>query len=370
MRIAFLYIAEAYQCYHGAAVALELATRPGWDVVNLYNDPETPHHLERIRSAYDAPPLPERRLRRSAPTRALQRIRLLGMFKDLVMRDNAAELDRFDAIFAVENTVAALRRLGVRRPRLIYAPHGFGDRARGFIPRIATFDHVLLAGPKTEARMLAAGLVRPGDYTLTGSVKVETGARLAATTPLPFMRPGPVVLFNPHKEPRLTSWHRFIDPLLAGFAQEPAMNLLVAPHVKLFRRRSEAVRARWRGRGSGNVIVDPGSDRSVDTSYTAAADIYVGDVSSQLYEFLTRPRPCVFLNAHGIDWRDDPSFVHWHLGDVVDDPAQVMDAIRAAPARHHLYRERQKAMAAASLGDTGPGAARRAADAIAAFLQR
>lgn len=370
MRVAFLYIAEAYQCYHGAAVALQLAARTGWEVVNLFNDSETPHHLDRIAAAYGAAPLPQRRLRRSLPTRALQRIRMLGMFKDLVMRDNAAELNGYDAIFAVENTVAALQRLGVQRPKLIYSPHGFGDRARGFIPRIATFDFVLLAGTKTEARMLDAGLIRPGDYALTGSVKVETGERLASTLPLGFARPGPVVLYNAHKEPKLTSWHRFIEPLLAGFAREDAMNLLVAPHVKLFRRRSAAVRAAWRARGTANVIVDPGSDRSVDTSYTAAADIYVGDVSSQVYEFLAKPRPCVFLNAHGLDWRDDPSFAHWHLGDVVDDPADLMAAIRAAPARHHLYRERQAALAAASLGDCRPGIAARAADAVAAFLAR
>ena len=139
---------------------------------------------------------------------------------------------------------------------------------------------------------------------------------------------------------------------------------------KLFRRRSEKLREAWRARGSANVIVDPGSDRSVDTSYTAAADIYVGDVSSQVYEFLIVPRPCVFLNAHGIDWRQDPSFAHWHLGDVVDDPAQLMDAIRAAPARHHLYREAQETLAAASLGDRRPGIAKRAADAVAAFMTR
>ena len=370
MRIAFLYIAEAYQCYHGGAIALELASRPGWEVVNLYNDPETPHHLERIRAAYGAPPVPEHRLRRSLLTRTLQRIRILGMFKDLTMRDNVAELNRYDAVFAVENSVASLRRLGADRPRLIYAPHGFGDRARGFIARIATFDFVLLAGAKTEQRMLREGLVRKGDYALTGSVKLETGERLADQARLDFAGEKPVVLYNAHKEPKLTSWHRFIEPMLAGFAQDPSLNLLVAPHVKLFRRRSEKLRARWRGRSSPNILVDPGSDRSVDTSYTAAADIYVGDVSSQVYEFLTRPRPCVFLNAHGIDWKDDPSFAHWHLGDVVDDPAQLMDAIRAAPARHHLYRDRQESMAAASLGNRAPGIAQRAADAVDAFLHR
>jgi CDP-glycerol glycerophosphotransferase (TagB/SpsB family) len=157
--------------------------------------------------------------------------------------------------------------------------------------------------------------------------------------------------------------------MLAGFADANDLNLIVAPHVKMFRRHDGKVRDGWRARRTANVLIDPGSDQSVDTSYAAIADIYVGDVSSQVYEFLVRPRPCVFLNAHAIDWRDDPSFVHWQLGDVIDDPSALMAAIRAAPGRHHLYRARQEALAAATLGDRSPGAARRAADAVASFLQ-
>lgn len=369
MRIAFLYIAEAYQCYHGAAIALELARRTGWTIVNHYNDPETPHHLARIAEAWGAAGIEEKPLVRSPLTRALQRMKRLGMFKDMVMRDNVAELNGYDAVFAVEDTVSALRRLGATRPRLIYNPHGVGDRARGFVRDVAIFDLVLLAGEKTAARMLAEGLIREGGYALTGSVKLDTAARIAQTSQLPFAATQTTVLYNAHKERKLTSWPRFVEPMLAGFAADPSMNLIVAPHVKLFRRRSEAVRAHWRARSTANVLVDPGSDRSVDMSYAAASDIYVGDVSSQVYEFLTSPKPCVFLNAHRVDWRDDPSFAHWHLGDVVDDPADLMDAIRAAPARHALYRDRQEAMAKASLGDVSPGAAARAAEAVIAYLE-
>lgn len=370
MKIAFLYIAEAYQCYHGAAIAIELAGRPGVDVVSLYHDPETPRHLERVRRAFDAPEGTCRRLRRSAATRLLQGARVLGSFKERELRDNRAELDGYDAVVTVENTVAAARGVGVEHPVLIYTPHGFGDRAYGFVPRIATFDFVLLAGEKTEARMLGAGLVRPGAYALTGSVKLETAARLARWAAPPFAQRRPTVLYNPHFAPELTSWGRFVEPMLAGFAAQDARNLIVAPHVKMFHRRSARARRRWTGRSGDTVLVDTGSDRSIDTSYLAAADIYVGDSSSQLYEFLWRPRPCVFLNAHGVDWRDDPSYAHWHLGEVVDRPERLMGAIADAPARHHRYVERQLALTAASLGERRDGAAKRAADAIMDFMGR
>jgi hypothetical protein len=364
LRIAFLYIAEAYQCYHAAAIALELARRPGVEVINLFNDNETPHHLERIRQAHGADALPEAPLRKSWLTRNLQKLKRLGMWKRMVMFDNRKQLNQFDAILAVENSVAALRPLGVDQPMMAYVPHGSGDRSRGFIKRIAAFDLVMPAGEKTARRMLDEGLITPETYALPGYVKLETAGYIARATARPFANNRPIVLYNPHKAPELESWTRFIEPMLAAFAAQEEFNLIVAPHVKYFYRRTPEVRAAWEARGNDRIKIDLGSDRSVDTSYSEMADIYIGDVSSQIYEFLVRPRPCIFLNAHDIDWRDDPSFRHWHLGDVVSDPAALMDAVRNAIPRHGLYAERQERLAQETLGDRSPGAAKRAADAM------
>ena len=370
MEIAFIYIAEAYQCYHGAAIAIELAKRSGASITSFYTDPDTPRHLQRIHDAFGAPPPRTMRLHESAITRSLRGLKYLGVFKHRVLRDNRKALDGFDAIVSVENTVAMARDEGIDHPKLIYTPHGFGDRAYAFVPRIATFDFVLVAGEKTEQRMLAGGLIRPGDYALTGSIKLETGAKLAQSEGPLFADARATILYNPHFDPKLRSWDRFIEPMLGGFAAQDELNLIAAPHVKLFRHSSEAAKARWRARSTPSIVVDPGSDRSIDTSYLWSSDIYIGDSSSQVYEFLARPRPCLFLNAHGVDWRNDPNYVHWHLGDVIDDPAQLMHAVRAAPERHHLYVERQEAARRATFGEDLGSPSIRAADAIRDFLSR
>lgn len=370
LKIAVVYIAEAYQCYHGAGAALRLAAEPGVEVTSFYFDADTPRHLERIHRAFDAPPMPVRRLRRSVLTRLLQDLQVLGSFKHRTLRDNRSVLDRFDAIFTVENTVAMARREGIGHPRLIYTPHGFGDRAYAFVDRIATFDFVLLAGRKTEARMLEGGLIRSGDYALTGSIKLETADRLVSSEAPLFADERPIVLYNPHFQPELNSWRRFFDPLLSGFEAQDTFNCIVAPHVKMFRKASPAARRRIEQRSTTAIRIDTGSDRSVDSSYVSAASIYVGDVSSQVYDFLATPRPCVFLNAHGVDWRADPNYIHWHLGDVVDDPADVMAAIAAAPERHALYRDRQEELADETLGDRSGSPSERAADAVLRFLRR
>ena len=92
--------------------------------------------------------------------------------------------------------------------------------------------------------------------------------------------------------------------------------------------------------------------------------------SSQVYEFLAKPRPCVFLNAHGVEWRDDPNFVHWHLGDVVDDPADLISAIASAKDRHPLYIERQRKAAIDTFGTAEGSPSERGADAMLSYLSR
>lgn len=116
------------------------------------------------------------------------------------------------------------------------------------------------------------------------------------------------------------------------------------------------------------ILIDLQSDRLFDMSYTSGADIYLGDVSSQVYEFVGTPRPCLFLNAHGVDWVGDPDYLFWTLGDVLDDLAQLPSALDQAPARHALYSAEQCERLARSIGGDPAGAARRGAEAISRFL--
>ena len=110
--------------------------------------------------------------------------------------------------------------------------------------------------------------------------------------------------------------------------------------------------------------------RMVAEALRGGASVADGDVSSQVYEFLARPRPCLFLDAHATDWRGNPDYRFWTLGDVVDDIAAIPAALDAAPARHPLYAAAQRAAVAESVGGDPAGAAERGARAIIAFLRR
>jgi hypothetical protein len=123
-----------------------------------------------------------------------------------------------------------------------------------------------------------------------------------------------------------------------------------------------------RYRNRPNMLMDTGSMASIDMTYTLAADIYLGDVSSQVYEFLWRPRPCLFLDAHGVDgWQDDPNYRFWHTGQVLRDTAELAPALARASLLQHDYVAAQRQLFAETFDAQAVPASIRAADAIAEF---
>lgn len=296
-----------------------------------------------------------------------------------ILRENLARFAALDALVVPEITSTRLRtKYGMHRPRLIYVPHGAGDGAAGFLPATRHFDLVLLSGEKIRNRMLALGLVSERNAVIVGYPKFD----LADTGKQPrlFADDKPVVLYNPHFNPLLSSWYRFGPALLRWFASQSRFNLVFAPHVMLHRRtvhtslihRRIAVRPpipREAIRHPG-ILIDTGSRRSIDMSYVRAADIYLGDVSSQIYEWIQRPRPAIFLDTHKPGRDRAPDYAHWSLGEVLDDPAGVPDALERAVRDPGRFAAQQKQAASATFSITDRPAGERAADAILSFLEQ
>ncbi len=370
MKLAFVFIAEAYQVYHAAAVMFELMSRDGIEVDVFHLDPATPQHLDILANAHGVPAVRSRKLVANLLGRTIQSTKVLGLAKSSVMAANEDLLRHYDAIVSTEVHIDRLfeGEPKSRRPARIFITHGAGTR---FIPsshQRNDCDLVLAKGPGDMEHRLRPGEIKPEQIVAAGYTKMVSSALLAGqATPL-FDNDNPTVLYNPHKERKERSWDRFLTPLLDGFRADRSRNLIVAPHVKLFHRRSEKTRDKYRAMSDETILVDPGSSRVMDNTYTELADIYVGDVSSQVVEFVSRPRPCVFINAHGVDWKDDPHYELWHLGEVVENPDEIMPAIARAFDMHDQYRDRQQAFADHQLGDTSETSVVRTADLITDFV--
>lgn len=371
LRVAVLLGAEAYQAYHAADIGFELASREDVDVEFVALLPEALDQLKRLERTAENAGIARRLLYVPPHLKLLQSARLLGTLKTRVLRatKNLDLLSSYDAIVTPTDHARVLRPLLSPRPQMIYVNHGIGGRAASYSDKYLGFDFVLVAGRNDEQRLLADRRIRPGHYAVTGYPKFDAARRLSQGSASLFGNGKPTVLFNPHSKRTLRSWERFALPLIEHAARTGEFNLIVAPHAKLFGRRTQSERQRWESLAApGRVIVDLGSERSLDMTYALAADIYAGDVSSQVYEFLAEPKPCIFLNAHDIDWERDADFANWMLGDVVETPTEAIEAIRHASDRHQIYAQRQRQRMAAVV-DPSPGAAKRGADAILSYLR-
>jgi hypothetical protein len=164
------------------------------------------------------------------------------------------------------------------------------------------------------------------------------------------------------------------------FARHPEYNLIVAPHVMLFRKKVHYsleyrklkirpdIAARFRD--AANIRIDLDSSNLFDMSYTMAADVYVGDVSSQVYEFLLHRGACFFLDPLGVPERGPPErYEFWRNGEVLHDPAQLEERIPLWRENAALHLAEQDRLFAYTMDyQEGRTASERGGEALAAYL--
>lgn len=351
MRIAFLALAQAHQHLHWLPAALELSRRPGVRVDVLC---PSLANLRFIR-CYD----PDRRLRLIwIPARLRD-----GLF-DLPPRKRVQKLyawlfRRYPVLVTTETTSTRLKDDPRFRSRLIRIRHGAGDAAtRLDDPRVRKFDLTLVGGEKDKRRLVAAGLASPENVIVTGYPKFE----LVRPPERLFPNDRPIALYNPHSRPDLSSWFEDGPALVREMEKLTGWNFIVAPHVKI--EGGPEVRS-----DAANILIDRGSVRSIDMSYTQSASVYIGDASSQLYEFLIRPRPCIFLNSHKLDWQGREEFAHFRLGQVIDRPDQLGEALHRAMAVQPEFEPLQLLAMRDTIDTADRPASQRQADVIAAYVQ-
>ncbi|WP_132385385.1 glycosyl transferase [Novosphingobium sp. PhB165] len=340
-------IGGRHQFAHFLPVAFELQRRGTFDVTIFVPDADEVADIENMATALGYPlptivtmdlPTP---LGRRAPRKLDKLARLLVW---------ARRIRAGNAILCAERTSTLLKRLPGRCPKIVHIPHGAGDRAVGFEKRFRYFDYVVVAGQKDRQRLLAEGLVNEDRCAASGPVKISASLRRHAQAPRLFDNDRPVILYNPHFSEKLSSADSFTCRLIEAVAGDDRYNLVVAPHVRLAQNWDDARRKTLEAMAvTGRVIIDLGSCRSIDMTYTLGADLYVGDVSSQVYEFLVQPRPCLFVNSHDAKWNGNADYAMWQFGDVIQPDCDVLDAIGQAFQHHPRFKGAQMARAQAAL---------------------
>jgi CDP-glycerol glycerophosphotransferase (TagB/SpsB family) len=232
-------------------------------------------------------------------------------------------------------------------PFFVLMMHGAGDGeyiiGKSYEYAISKFDLITLSGQKVKGffkkmQNLTNTRLKVCGYQKFDVVAVENKDNLKL-----FKNDKPIVLYNPHFKENLSSWHQFGNQILAFFYNSNDYNLIFAPHINLFKSSKKhqlSIDNKYFKRE--NIHIDLGSYRSVNMSYTQIADVYLGDVSSQIYEFIIQPRPCIFINTHDVNWTNDPHYQNWKLGKVIPSPKHLDKILKTRESWHEDFIQKQQ----------------------------
>ena len=388
MKVCFLFNHDAaHQVAHGIGIAAALAEGfPEIETVIAFGSSEIRSEIEGHLTAEQIGKLNWHDLSLGslgnsllAPLNRIFPARRLGR-----LYAGAGYLKQFDLIVSTERTCLTLkRRWGNSGPQFAFVPHGSGDRAVTYHPAMKDFDLMLVSGQKVQDQMVAHGITKAEQCRIIGYPKFD--ALLGKAPEKFFENDNPVFLYNPHFDPLLSSWYDEGAKILDWFFERPGQyNLIFAPHVMLFfkelhispeykkSRRRPGVDRKYLD--APNIRVDTDSPRLFDMSYTLAADVYIGDVSSQVYEFLHRPRPAFFIDTHSDvigqpHQPDSPAYEFWTLGPVEQSADDLFPHLENHQSTGERYREQQQKLMDYTADRSDPRtAAERGAEAIADYL--
>ena len=270
-------------------------------------------------------------------------------------------LRKASIVVCAEQTSLWLPRLFPMRAKFVKTSHGVGSMSARDDPRRRAAALTLVPSERERRTYLDRGFA-PERFVATGYVKADFTHRTHAAPPFADTRP--VVLYTPHWQQHRSSWWRWGAEVVRRIVADGRYNLIFAPHQRLIEKAPEVADLMRRIDALPHVHCDIDGFAMVDGSYTGVADVYLGDTSSQVIEFLMRPRPCVFLNAGGADWEGDPNYARWACGEVVDDVADVIAALDRAALAHVDYAGVQAEFAGQSLGAVEGGAVRAAGEIL------
>lgn len=380
-RAAFLFNHDAaHQVAHLAPVAGAMSRHhPEIETMIAYASPAIRARIEGLLGPVDAEKITWRELRLPPLLGSAT-----GLLDKLFPASRLARLQVYfellassDAVISTERTCLRVKdRIGnAPGPLFVRVPHGTGDRSVTFHPDHRRFDLSLVAGPKMAAQLAANG-VDPAKIQVTGYSKFE---RIDLSAKPDFFDNGRTTfVYNPHFDPHLSSWYDAGPDLLRWFSSEQgqAYNLIFAPHVMLFRK-AVHVSPEYRvakkrpdvpsvAMKAANILIDIDGPRLFDMSYMLGSDGYIGDASSQLYEFLIRPRPVFLLDPNGaLRNEGEEALPFLRMGPSAETVENLTKMIEQSTMIGESYRQEQQNLITNTfaLSDTPPS--QRAADAIA-----
>ena len=325
-KIAFIFFEEIHMLHHFIGIASELVKTNDYDIsiVTYEGEHKYLYSLLKILGlskniVYQLPTTFYRRITEKITRRNIPSSKYL-------FEKNKKKLLSFDAlVFSDINQefLYDLRKDG--SPKFIFTHHGAGNGSYPYTSIESTkFDLIFAIGQSAIDSHKKYFNYTNTKFEIIGYSKFDV-AKIENKGFSVFKNDNPIILYNPHFKRELSSWYTHGKEILNFFLKNNNYNLIFAPHINLFNKKGFANKNEIDDvyYKSENIHVDLGSINSVNMTYTLAADLYIGDVSSQVLEYLIIKRPCIFVNRIDLNWATNintPKF--WKLGEVV---ANILD---------------------------------------------
>jgi len=292
--------------------------------------------------------------------------RLYPNIRNVINNNNALFLS-YDILVTPHANLDAVFKLDKsRKIKYVCTFHGAGDGDIGFDIAFSNYDLLLTSGTDVDERLRSERVVHAKNTSVIIGYPKYDLVKTASNTL--FNNDNTVFVYNPHYAKYLTSWNMFGQTVLDFFANNSQYNLVFAPHIKVFDGHKPSELNKYLQ--YPNIIVDVNSNKLMDATYTKGADVYIGDVSSQVYEFLYFGlKPAIFLNAFNKkSWENSPNLQMWKTGTVVHEISAFSKAIANAQKSHVNFIDVQRDLIERKFSKTDVCPGLRGAQAIVRFM--
>ena len=316
-RVLFLYRPGIHHLFHSLYIAIELSKIQDEYEVCILNTGLDMHKI--IKSEI---------IRRNANINYFNRSVLFMVINKSypnIIKLNKSILRKSDIILTASYGIpGCLLKNNLRDKFVIFTRHGTGDRKFTFNKGLFEFDCVFITSKKMYDQFREMSILdKLKNYLQIDYCKFDYLFYYPDKNLKIFNNNLPIVLYNPHYDKKESSFYKDAEKIVSAILESKKYNIILSPHP-LVNKWYFFDRIKLHFSKSERLYIDWSSIHKVNFDYMKIADIYLGDVSSSIYEWLFFDKPMIFYNSHNVEWKNNPYYRFWNLGNIAADPQELL----------------------------------------------